>query len=181
MSSSSSLCPPRQWKYDVFPSFSGQDVRRNFLSHLLGEFNRKGINTFVDDQIRRSDSIGPELVRAIRASRIGMVILTKNYASSSWCLDELLEIMECRETAGQRVMTIFYDMNPSHVRKQSGDFGEAFERTCVGKTEEHKRRWREALTNVANILGEDSQKWLALSTNVFTFPCGGLDWIAKLL
>ncbi|XP_048624101.1 probable disease resistance protein RPP1 [Brassica napus] len=105
-SASSSLFPPRQWKHDVFPSFSGQDVRRNFLSHLLVEFNRKGINTFVDDQIRRSDSIGPELV---------LVILTKNYASSSWCLDELLEIMECRETAGQSVMTIFYDMNPIHL------------------------------------------------------------------
>lgn len=163
---SSSLLPPRQWKYDVFPSFSGQDVRRNFLSHLLGEFNRKGINTFVDDQTRRSESIVPELVRAIRASRIGMVILTKNYASSSWCLDELLEIMKCRETAGQRVMTIFYDTNPSHVRKQGGDFGEAFERTCEGKTEDHKQRWRVALTNVANILGEHSHNWLVHSSNV---------------
>lgn len=153
----------RQWRYDVFPSFSGQDVRRNFLSHLLGEFKRKGINTLIDDQIRRSESISPELVRAIRASRIGIVILTKNYASSSWCLDELLEIMECRKTAGQRVMTIFYDIDPSDVRKQTGGFGIEFERTCQGKTEEQKQSWRLALTDIANI---HSKNWLVLSTNV---------------
>ncbi|XP_010453999.1 PREDICTED: putative disease resistance protein At4g11170 [Camelina sativa] len=158
-SSSSSLLSSIQRRYDVFSSFSGQDVRRNFLSHLLGEFNRKGINTFVDNQIRRSESIGPELVQAIRASRIGVVILTKNYASSTWCLDELLEIMECRKTADQKVIPIFYDMDPSDVRKQTGDFGTAFERTCEGKTEEQKQSWRKALTDVANIGGEHSHNW----------------------
>ncbi|KFK23336.1 hypothetical protein AALP_AAs63622U000200 [Arabis alpina] len=156
---SASLLAPTRWSYDVFPSFSGQDVRRNFLGHLLGEFQRKGINTFVDDQIRRGESIGPELVQAIRASRIGIVILTKNYASSSWCLDELLEIMECKETAGQTVMTIFYDMKPSDVRNQTGEFGEAFQITCEGKTEEQKQSWKEALTDVANVAGEDSHNW----------------------
>ncbi|XP_010456568.2 PREDICTED: putative disease resistance protein At4g11170 [Camelina sativa] len=156
-SSSSSLLSPTQWRYDVFPSFSGQDVRRNFLSHLLGEFNRKGINTFVDNQIRRTESIGPELVQAIRASRIGIVILTKNYASSRWCLDELSEIMECRTTTGLKVMPIFYEMNPSDVRRQRGDFGEGFERPCVGKTEEQKQKWKQALTDVANISGQHSQ------------------------
>lgn len=166
VSSSSSFLVPSQWRYDVFPSFSGHDVRRNFLSHLLCEFNRKGINTFVDDQIRRSESIGPELVRAIRASRIGIVILTKNYASSSWCLDELLEIMKCRKTADQKVMPIFYDMDPSDVRKQTGDFGTAFERTCEGKTEEQKQSWRKALTDVANIGGEHSNNWLVFFTSV---------------
>ncbi|XP_010420528.1 PREDICTED: putative disease resistance protein At4g11170 isoform X2 [Camelina sativa] len=158
-SSSTSLLSPSQQRYDVFPSFSGQDVRRNFLSHLLAEFNRKGINTFVDYQIRRTESIGPELVQAIRASRIGIVILTKNYTSSRWCLDELLEIMECRTTTGLKVMPIFYEMNPSDVRRQRGDFGEAFERTCVGKTEEQKQKWRQALTDVANISGQHSHNW----------------------
>lgn len=165
-SSSSSLLAPSRRRYDVFPSFSGEDVRQNFLSHLLGEFTRKGINTFVDNQIRRTESIGPELVQAIRASRIGIVILTRNYASSSWCLDELLEIMECRYTTGLKVMPIFCEINPSDVRRQSGDFGEAFERTCEGKTEERKQKWRQALTDVANISGQHSHNWLVLSTSV---------------
>ncbi|CDY14918.1 BnaA02g22600D [Brassica napus] len=56
-------------------------------------------------------------------------------------------------------MTIFYDIDPSSVRKQKGDFGSAFEKTCVGKTEEVKQRWGRALTHVANIKGEHSLNW----------------------
>ncbi|XP_010495261.1 PREDICTED: probable disease resistance protein RPP1 [Camelina sativa] len=107
----------------------------------------------------KSESINSELVKAIRESRIAVVVLSKNYASSCWCLNELQLIMECRSTLGQTVMTIFYDVDPSDVRNQTGDFGKAFEETCGGKTEEEKQRWRKALTEVAVIAGEHSVSW----------------------
>ena len=87
------------------------------------------------------------------------MILSKNYASSSWCLNELQLIMECKVSLGQTVMTIFYDVEPSDVRKQTGDFGKAFKETCYGKTEEEKKKWREALSQVAVIAGEHSVSW----------------------
>ncbi|XP_010424154.1 PREDICTED: probable disease resistance protein RPP1 [Camelina sativa] len=149
----------RQYSYDVFPSFSGQDVRRSFLSHFLEELKNNGISTFIDDGIMKSESINSELVKAIRESRIAVVILSKNYASSCWCLNELQLIMECRFTLGQTVMTIIYDVDPSDVRNQTGDFGKAFEETCGGKTEEEKQRWRKALIEVAVIAGEHSVSW----------------------
>lgn len=86
-------------------------------------------------------------------------MLSKNYASSGWCLDELVEILKCKEDQGQIVMTIFYDVDPSDVRKQRGDFGRAFETTCQGKTEEVKQRWNKALTDVADIAGEHYLNW----------------------
>lgn len=143
----------------MFPSFSGGDVRKGFLSHLLKELKSKGIVPFIDNEIKRGESIGPGLSRAIRGSKIAMVLLSENYASSRWCLNELVEIMECRKEIGQTVMTVFYKVDPSHVRKQTGDFGRAFDKTCVGKTEEVKQGWRRALMDVANILGEDSRNW----------------------
>ncbi|KAL0681257.1 hypothetical protein Bca4012_048104 [Brassica carinata] len=154
MASSSSLSCNS--KYDVFLSFRGEDVRKGFLSHVRKELQRKGIIAFVDDKIERGESVGPLLVGAIRQSRVAVVLLSRNYASSSWCLDELVEIMKCRKEDQQKVMTIFYEVDPSHVRKQTGDFGKAFEETCVGKTEEVKQEWRQALNDVADIAGYHS-------------------------
>ncbi|KAG7604533.1 putative TIR domain, AAA+ ATPase domain, P-loop containing nucleoside triphosphate hydrolase [Arabidopsis thaliana] len=146
-------------KYHVFPSFHGSDVRRKFLSHLRFHFAIKGIVAFKDQEIERGQRIGPELVQAIRESRVSLVVLSKNYPSSSWCLDELVEILKCKEDQEQIVMPIFYEIDPSDVRKQSGDFGKAFGKTCVGKTKEVKQRWTNALTEAANIGGEHSLNW----------------------
>nr|AHN95342.1 DM2E [Arabidopsis thaliana] len=165
-SNSSSLSLPspatsvsRNWKHDVFPSFHGADVRRTFLSHIKESFRRKGIDTFIDNNIERSKSIGPELKKAIKGSKIAIVLLSRKYASSSWCLDELAEIMKCREMVGQIVMTIFYEVDPTDIKKQTGEFGKAFTKTCRGKTKEHVERWRKALEDVATIAGYHSHKW----------------------
>ncbi|EFH44545.1 hypothetical protein ARALYDRAFT_493465, partial [Arabidopsis lyrata subsp. lyrata] len=83
----------------------------------------------------------------------------KNYASSSWCLDELLEIIKCKEAMGQIVMTVFYGVDPSDVRKQTGEFGRAFDETCSRSTKEKRRRWSQALNHVGNIAGEHFQNW----------------------
>ncbi|ESQ41835.1 hypothetical protein EUTSA_v10012477mg [Eutrema salsugineum] len=155
-SSSSLIC---NWRYQVFPSFCGSDVRQTFLSHVLEELRRRGITPFIDNEIKRGESIGPELVRAIRESRVAIVVLSRSYASSSWCLDELVEIIKCREDRQQKVTPVFYQVDPSDVRNQTGDFGKAFEETCKKKTEEVTQAWRQALKEVANIAGYHSSNW----------------------
>ena len=115
---------------------------------------------FDDQRIERGQTISPELTRGIRESRISIVVLSKNYASSSWCLDELLEILKCKEDIGQIVMTVFYGVDPSDVRKQTGDILKVFKKTCSGKTEEKRRRWSQALNDVGNIAGEHFLNWL---------------------
>ena len=143
----------------MFPSFSGEDVRKSFLSHLLKELHRKSINTFIDHGIERSRPIGPELLSAIRESRISIVVFSKNYASSSWCLNELVEIYKSFKELNQMVIPVFYGLDPSHVRKQTGEFGEAFMVSCQGKTDDEKQWWIQALAEVANMAGEDSRNW----------------------
>ncbi|CAN6981666.1 unnamed protein product [Brassica oleracea var. botrytis] len=156
LSLASSPSSSRTWLYDVFPSFSGVDVRVTFLSHLLKEFDKKLITAFKDNEIERSRSLDPELKQAIKDSRIAVVIFSQNYASSSWCLNELLEIVKC----GQMVIPVFYGLDPSHVRKQTGAFGKIFEETCKNQTEEVIIiQWRRALTDVANTLGYHSVNW----------------------
>ncbi|KAL1207619.1 Protein VARIATION IN COMPOUND TRIGGERED ROOT growth response [Cardamine amara subsp. amara] len=151
-SSSSSL----NWLYDVFISFRGEDVRVNFLSHFFKELDRKLITSFKDYEIKKSHSLWPELLQAIWSSRIAVVVFSKNYASSSWCLNELLEIVNCKDKI---VIPVFYGVVPSNVRKQTGDFGRIFEETCKkNNTEQVKDLWTTALTDVANMAGYDSVK-----------------------
>ncbi|EFH68262.1 predicted protein [Arabidopsis lyrata subsp. lyrata] len=168
-SSSSALSIPlssssQNWEYDVFPSFHGKDVRKTFLSHQLKEFGRKAINFFVDNEIKRGEFIGPELKRAIKGSKIAVVLLSKNYASSSWCLDELVEIM--KKESGQTVITIFYEVDPTDVKKQKGDFGKVFKKTCKGKGKEKVQTWKKALEGVATIAGYHSSNWVDESTMI---------------
>ncbi|KAG7542556.1 Toll/interleukin-1 receptor homology (TIR) domain [Arabidopsis thaliana x Arabidopsis arenosa] len=154
-SSSSSRC----WRYDVFPNFRGEDVRQSLISHLRKELDGKLVNTFNDTRIERSRKINPELLLAIEGSRISLVVFSKNYTSSTWCLDELVKIQECHEQLDQMVIPIFYNVDPSHVRKQTGEFGKVFVETCKGRTENEKRKWMRALTEVANLAGEDLRNW----------------------
>ena len=157
-SSSSSSSSTPLWKFDVFLSFRGEDTRSNFTDHLYAALNRKGIPTFRDDEkLEKGKTIAPELLKAIEESRFAIVVISRNYAFSTWCLDELLKIAECKEVHGQTVFPVFYQVEPSEVRKQTGAFGEAFARhekvfkDDVGKV----KKWREALTEIGNVSGWD--------------------------
>ena len=69
-------------------------------------------------------------------------------------MDELVKIVECMEEMGQTVLPIFYDVEPSEVRNQTGAFEKAFgdhERSFTNNLEKVER-CRAALTEVANHL-----------------------------
>ncbi|ANM67119.1 Disease resistance protein (TIR-NBS-LRR class) family [Arabidopsis thaliana] len=111
----------------------------------------------MDHGIVRSCIIADELITAIREARISIVIFSENYASSTWCLNELVEIHKCHKDKDldQMVIPVFYGVDPSHVRKQIGGFGDVFKKTCEDKPEDQKQRWVKALTDISNLAGED--------------------------
>ncbi|XP_016646930.1 PREDICTED: disease resistance protein TAO1-like, partial [Prunus mume] len=153
----------RTWKYQVFVflSFRGEDTRKGFTGHLHAALSDAGIRAFLDDnELERAEFIKNQLEQAIHGSMISIIVFSKRYADSSWCLDELVKIMECRERLGQKVIPLFYNVDPSDVRKQTGSFAQAFEKheagICEGKHEKEKvQRWRNALTQAADLCGED--------------------------
>ncbi|XP_028053713.1 TMV resistance protein N-like [Camellia sinensis] len=162
-SSSDSPC-----SYHVFLSFRGEDTRKTFTNHLYTALNHSGFRTFRDDdEIERGENMKFELQKAIQESRMSIVVFSKNYASSSWCLDELVMILKCRRTTGHVVLPVFYHVDPSHVRKQMESFEEAFTRheerfhtEGAGKKDEQKgkiQEWRAALREAADLVGMDLQ------------------------
>ena len=63
------------------------------MDHLYATLKQKGIVIFKDEEkLKREKSISLELFNGIEESRFAIVILSRNYASSTWCLDELVVI-----------------------------------------------------------------------------------------
>ncbi|KAK2988478.1 LOW QUALITY PROTEIN: hypothetical protein RJ640_027030, partial [Escallonia rubra] len=121
MAASSSSTPSR-WMYDVFLSFRGEDTRKNFVDHLYNALAARNIRTFKDDKsLVKGNSISPELFKAIEGSRFAIVIFSRNYTKSSWCLDELVKIIECKKLRGLTVIPVFYHINPSYFRHLLGE------------------------------------------------------------
>ncbi|KAK9267736.1 hypothetical protein L1049_010169 [Liquidambar formosana] len=160
---SSSPVPPNIFVYDVFLSFRGEDTRKNFTDHMYAALVRHCFSTFRDDdELQRGEEIGPGLLTSIEQSRISVVIFSRNYADSRWCLDELVKILECKRTFKQIVLPIFYGVDPSDVRAQRGTYAQAFakhEKRYKGsdKMKGKIKSWRDALTEAANLSGYDLQ------------------------
>ncbi|XP_034674422.1 disease resistance protein RPV1-like [Vitis riparia] len=151
---SSSSTPVRTRDYDVFLSFRGEDTRTNITDHLYAALIRIGIVTFRDDEgLSRGEEITPSLVTAIEKSRCALVILSEHYAHSKWCLEELAKIMERRAEMGLIVYPVFYHVDPSNVRKQSGTYEEAFDNHERNGFGHQIQRWRAALREVGNLSG----------------------------
>ena len=145
-----------RWDYDVFLSFRGEDTLTGFISHLYSALCAGDINTFMDYEPLRGEEILVEVIKVIEWSRVLVIVFSKNYVESKWCLDELAKIVECREN-DQRVLLypIFYNIDPSEVRNQNGNFGLA-----LAKHEENFKnnmdkvqRWRESLSKAVNASG----------------------------
>ncbi|XP_048439829.1 disease resistance protein RPV1-like isoform X1 [Pyrus x bretschneideri] len=154
--SSSSGSP---WKYDVFLNFRGEDTRRCFVSHLYKALNQKAINTFIDAEGLRKGNDLSQLLTAIQDSRVSIVVFSQKYASSTWCLKELVQILDCMDRKNQMVVPVFYEVDPSHVRKAESSFAESFaEHEGHSNADmEEVRRWRSALTRATNLTGWDSK------------------------
>ncbi|KAA8529497.1 hypothetical protein F0562_033704 [Nyssa sinensis] len=155
-SSSSAYTPSFRFRWDVFLSFRGEDTRHNFTERLYNELVRNGIRTFRDDEeLEQGDEIAPSLLTAIEESAASIAIISKNYASSKWCLEELAKIIECRRL----ILPVFYQVDPSHVRRQMGPFEEAFQNLQLRFGVENVGRWRKAMEKAGGISGWDSRIW----------------------
>ncbi|RVW62612.1 TMV resistance protein N [Vitis vinifera] len=84
-----------------------------------------------DEELPRGEEIAPELLKAIEESRSAIIVFSKTYAHSKWCLEELVKIMKCKEEREQ--------MNADEERK------------------EKIRKWKTALRQASNLAGYDAK------------------------
>ena len=147
-------------RWDVFLSFRGADTRYSFIEPLYNALHSRGVRVFRDDDgLDRGDDIAPTLLEAIDDSAASIVVLSRDYASSRWCLEELARICDC----DRLILPVFYGVDPSDVRRQKDSFEEAFKIKEAKFDEVKVLRWREAMEKVGNRAGfllDDKSRWL---------------------
>ncbi|XP_015956989.1 disease resistance protein RPV1 [Arachis duranensis] len=160
MAATSSSSSTNNGVHEVFLSFRGEDTRKTFTSHLHAAFKRFEIRTYIDYNLERGDEISGTLLRAIEDAKLSVIVFSKNFASSRWCLEEVKKIIDCKKTRGQMVLPIFYDVEPSIVRYQTGSFATAFARheerfRDSDRPNKKIQKWRDALAEAATFSGWD--------------------------
>lgn len=136
--------------WDVFLSFRGEDTRRSFTKHLYDSLNKQEIRVFLDDTgMTQGDEIAPTLMEAIQDSASSIIILSPRYANSHWCLEELARICELRRL----ILPVFYQVDPSNVRRQKGPFEQDFESHSKRFGDDQVVKWRAAMNKVGGISG----------------------------
>jgi len=118
----------------------------------------RGINAFFDDNnLKPGEDISPALLKAIEESKISVIVFSENYASSRWCLGELVKIIECtkKENKKQIAFPIFFHVDPSDVRHQRKSYAKAMAAHEIrfGKDSENVKAWTAALSEAADLKG----------------------------
>ena len=80
----------------------------------------------------------------------------KNYASSSFCLQELSKILDTmKDNVVHSILPVFYKVDPSDVRKLKRSYGEAMDKHDAASSSSHdvNNKWKASLQQVANLSG----------------------------
>ncbi|XP_039165429.1 disease resistance protein RPV1-like [Eucalyptus grandis] len=118
-----------------------------------------GILVFKDDnELRIGEEIGLELLCSITQSKISIPIISKDYAFSKWCLQELAQMLNCRRSRGQVVLPIFYKVEPSQVQYLRERFGDAINAHKKNLNQMVVKEWEDALKEVSLLKGWESEK-----------------------
>ncbi|CAA7053527.1 unnamed protein product [Microthlaspi erraticum] len=139
--------PPQ---HQVFINFRGDQLRNNFISHLVKALEGCGINFFIDTFAEKGEDI-KNLFKRIEESRVALAIFSTRYTESTWCLDELVKINQRVDLGMIKVLPIFYKVPTKSVKQLVGDFGNNFrDREREHKNEQPKIDiWKEALERVS--------------------------------
>ncbi|XP_010419171.2 PREDICTED: disease resistance protein RPP4-like [Camelina sativa] len=144
MSSSSSSS-----KTDVFFSFcSEEDPSKAFVSDLGHLLEQKDITTnFNDDAFLTEES------------KLVVVVVSQGYPVSVLCLNQLEKILKPQNEGPLSILPIFYGVDPSDVRKQTGELEEPFRKLREEYPDDIIQTWRNILIKLTTIPALDSRYW----------------------
>ncbi|XP_054781858.1 disease resistance protein RUN1-like [Prosopis cineraria] len=128
--------------YDVFLTYQ---TRCKTIASLETSLRDAAIRTFID----QDEEISPRLLEAIEQSRIVILVLTKHFGASRYCLDKIDIIINWHKNMGKNVLPIYCGVSLSDVRQEVGSIAELMSRGDLQKREFF--RWRSAFTEATSL------------------------------
>ncbi|XP_010445820.1 PREDICTED: protein PHLOEM PROTEIN 2-LIKE A5-like [Camelina sativa] len=135
--------------HQVFVNFRGAELRHNFISHLEPALKTVGINVFVDNNEKRGEDL-TALFRRIEESKIALVVFSRRYMESIWCLNELVKIKERADEKKLLVIPIFFKVKPTELK---GLLDEACESHGILHKAHILNKWKVALECIKSKTG----------------------------
>ncbi|GLJ14111.1 hypothetical protein SUGI_0226300 [Cryptomeria japonica] len=147
--------------YDAFISHRGPDVKQTLAEQLYDLLQERGCRAFLDrEEIEAGDSISSAIYNAICSSVVQIAIFSKGYAESSWCLDELVFMLQQTDAL---FIPVFYDVHPwelRHVQNEKSQYTAAFsDYQRKGRNLDKLDEWKEALASAADISGYELSQY----------------------
>lgn len=139
--------------YDVFINHRGPDVKKTLASYLYYCLVARGLRVFLDiEEMQEGESLTSQIEGAIRTAFIHIAIFSPTYAESSWCLDELVQMLE----SGSKIIPIFHTVKPSELTSENGKYAQQLRQLEEKTDQEGKprydpatiRKWKTALSEV---------------------------------
>ncbi|GLJ34025.1 hypothetical protein SUGI_0684250 [Cryptomeria japonica] len=146
--------------YDAFISHRGPDIKDTFAKQLYELLQERGCRAFLDrEEIEGGDSIPFSIHNGICSSLVQIAIFSKRYAESSWCLDELVLMLQQRNDS--LFIPVFYDVEPKELRSTDrGAYAAAFSYYRSKKKYPNKVNvWKEALASAADTSGYERSQY----------------------
>lgn len=154
--STSTAAAPMEYKCDVFINHRGPDVKKTFASHLYRRLLSHGLTPFLDlPELHHGEDFASQIKSAITTARIHVAIFSPRYAESSWCLNELVLILE----TGATILPVYYGVRPYELRRPQSVYGEAFAKHAARFDFENVERWRMGLSVIASTTGFDLEAY----------------------
>jgi len=138
--------------YDVFISHRGPDTKTSFVSFLYEALKRAGLHPFLDcKSIGKGQDSWKCISHAIQTTPLALVIFSKNFAQSEWCLRELHAILEC---SSMKVLPIFYNVQPWEVNfPEKGQFVVGFSKLAERHDKTLIEKWRADMQRASKLNG----------------------------
>ncbi|KAI9074232.1 hypothetical protein K1719_043797 [Acacia pycnantha] len=152
----------------VYISFDDDDDTRKFVRNLSAALKAQGFRIFGHHRKREtgvSDDLPYyQLLRGIKESWIWIVVFSKNYASSSWCLLELETFAECCDRISIPVVEVVEERHTLH-RRALGPMVEERERRFEAGIDK-VNRWKRDLGNGFHLSGDVRERTIAVYYDV---------------